>query len=131
MIVRPRPPLVTKTDDPEQAAFADRKVADREAYLRQLWHDALDTEEGREFVWECVLNPLNGFEDIVGDTNTVFRLLGRRSVYLELMLAIGEHHEFLLQMQREAMKRAKRDAQEITAQRLGDRRRRQEEDLAP
>lgn len=116
--MKPPPPLVTDSSDVEQQAFARHVIQDREAFERKLWFEQLNSYDGRQFLWECILCHLPGLEEIDGPQEHVLRQLGRRSVWLQLMGEVSQHDELLVQMQKEARARAKRLARTITAQRM-------------
>jgi len=120
MSPRPLPPLVEDTSDPQQVAFGRRKERDLVQEDRERWRTQLSTYEGRAFVW-AVLGRLPGTQDIHGDTAFVYRELGRRSVWLELYVAIDQHPELAAQMQQEGLARDRKAARAIAAQRETER----------
>lgn len=117
---RPLPPLVENAGDRTQVTYGRRKERDLVKEDHDRWHEQLDTYKGRAFVW-AVLGRLPGMQDIHGDRAFVYRELGRRSVYLELYVAIDQHPELAAQMQQEGLKRDRLAARDIAAQRESER----------
>jgi hypothetical protein len=124
--MKPIPPLVDNPSQPDQVAFARRWERDRARAEHDLWRTQLGTYEGRAFVW-MVLSRLPGRVDIHGEMPDVYRLLGRRSVWLELYLDIEQHPRLLLDMQQEGLARDKAAVREVTAQRALERTTREED----
>jgi hypothetical protein len=94
--------LVDNAADPEQVAGAAFRMRERERERRNRWRTQMSTKEGREFLWEeifAVLFEFIGTEDV--------QKLGVRNEECRRWLFANEHPELFLQMQNEAMKRAR------------------------
>jgi hypothetical protein len=106
-------PLQTSATDPEQLAFAKQKERDREAQRRARWRHQLSTYEGRQFIWDELFAALFAYIP-PGDQ----ALLGVRNEELRRWALANEHTDLFLQMQREAMARAKQDRDEARSSRV-------------
>ncbi len=106
---------VRNAADPEQVRTAgrrDRRVA-RERY--DLVRAQLSTPLGRRFVWE-ELQRHHLFESITEQSSAIYVKSGRRDAGLELLAEVmRDFPDFYLQMQAEAIHRARRDDAETDA----------------
>lgn len=98
---------IATAEDAARREVEDALAAQARVYLEGLWERQVKVYEGREFLWECVLSP-ELYADIQGDVPAVYRALGRRSVWLEVLRRVNEFPEQAKQMQDEGMARARK-----------------------
>ena len=101
--------------DQTQGDFAARKVKEREKQRKRVLGTVLSTQPGREFIWMELER--TGILDRVGvpDRATLYLLTGRRDVGLELYVELQAFPDRYLEMQQEAMERARRLEREVDA----------------
>jgi hypothetical protein len=101
--------------DDVELAVADHLQAERQREESRDLKVQLGSYEGRKFVWSR-LERCGVFHDVMGDVETVFRFLGRRSEGLELIAKCQQHPDLFMQMWTEALKRRRqtREASEVT-----------------
>jgi hypothetical protein len=106
--------LQTNAADPDQVAHGREKTKRREQDDTALVREQLSSKQGREFVWK-VLRMTGLYAHIGGDVEAVYTAIGRRSLGIELLGEVNRHPELYLQMQNEAIARAKRERDENRA----------------
>jgi hypothetical protein len=98
-------------DQVKRAGRRDRHLAeDRTALLATQ----LSTYAGRQFVWQ-ELERHAIFQSITVQSSLIYAMSGRRDAGLELLAEVQEHTDLYLQMQAEAIHRAKRSDRETDA----------------